>query len=197
MPWTAQLPDTPAPIAFGSDRRGTTDAEEERGLDLPIHIFPLFENALRAEAGRSLDEHRRRIGGLWSRFSEVAATNPHAWLRSARTVEEVITPTPQNRMIAYPYTKLLTANMQVDQGAALIMCSAAAAEAAGVPRDRWVFPLSRGRRRRPLVPVPPARLPLVAGDPPGRLLVLWPWLGWPSMTSPTSTSTRASRRQWR
>ena len=45
-------------------------------------------------------------------------------------------------MIAYPYNKLLTANMQVDQGAALIMCSAAAATSAGVPRDQWVFPLS-------------------------------------------------------
>jgi acetyl-CoA C-acetyltransferase len=45
-------------------------------------------------------------------------------------------------MIAYPYTKLLTANLQVDQGAAAILCSAAAAEAAGVPRDRWVFPLA-------------------------------------------------------
>ena len=45
-------------------------------------------------------------------------------------------------MIAYPYTKLLTANMQVDQGAALILCSAAAARSAGVPEDRWVFPLA-------------------------------------------------------
>ena len=45
-------------------------------------------------------------------------------------------------MVSYPYTKLLTANMQVDQGAALLLCSAGAAEAAGVPRDRWVFPLA-------------------------------------------------------
>ncbi len=142
LPWTVQLPDTPTPDAFGNDRRGTTEAEEERGLDLPIHVFPLFENALRAEVGRSPEQHRHHIGALWSRFSEVASTNPHAWLRSARTVDELITPTEQNRMIAYPYTKLLTANMQVDQGAALILCSAGAAEAAGVPRDRWVFPLS-------------------------------------------------------
>jgi acetyl-CoA C-acetyltransferase len=32
--------------------------------------------------------------------------------------------------------------MQVDQGAAYIVCSAAAARAAGVPEERWVFPLS-------------------------------------------------------
>jgi acetyl-CoA C-acetyltransferase len=142
LPWTVQPPDVARPTVFGNDRRGTTDAEEERGLDLPIHVFPLFENAIRAQAGRALDEHRRHLGGLWSRFSDVAAANPHAWLRTPRTPEEIITPSDANRMIAYPYTKLLTANMQVDQGAALIMCSVEAARSAGVPEDRWVFPLA-------------------------------------------------------
>ena len=142
LPWTVQAAETEPPALFGSDRRGTTQSEEERGLDLPIHIFPLFENAVRAESGRTLPEHETHIGGLWSRFSEVAATNPYAWLREPMTAEELTTVTESNRMIGYPYTKLLTANLQVDQGAAVILCSAAAAEAAGVPRDRWVFPLA-------------------------------------------------------
>ncbi len=142
LPWTVQPPDTPPAGSFGNDRRGTTEAEEERGLDLPIHVFPLFENALRAEIGRSLDDHKLHIGRLWSHFSDVASANPNAWLRAARTATEIVTATDDNRMIAYPYTKLLTANMQVDQGAALIMCSVAAAQSAGIARDRWVFPQS-------------------------------------------------------
>jgi len=142
LPWTVQQGDTEPPTLFGSDRRGTTRSEEERGLDLPIHVFPLFENALRAESGRTLAEHLIHIGALWSRFSEVAADNPHAWIRESMTADELITVTEANRMIAYPYTKLMTANLQVDQGAAAILCTAAAAEAAGIPRDRWVFPLT-------------------------------------------------------
>jgi acetyl-CoA C-acetyltransferase len=142
LPWTVQPADTEPPARFGSDRRGTTRSEEERGLDLPIHIFPLFENALRAESGRTLPEHLAHIGGIWSRMSDVAASNPFAWIRDPMTAEELTTVTEANRMIAYPYTKLLNANLQVDQGAAAILCSAAAAEAAGVPRDRWVFPLA-------------------------------------------------------
>jgi acetyl-CoA C-acetyltransferase len=142
LPWTVQPADTERPVVFGNDQRGTTEAEEERGLDLPIHVFPLFENALRAETGRSLEDHRHHIGDLWSRFSEVASANPFAWLQDERTAEEIITASETNRMIAYPYTKLLTANMQVDQGAALIMCSVAAARSAGITRDRWVFPLA-------------------------------------------------------
>ena len=45
-------------------------------------------------------------------------------------------------MISFPYPKLCTANMQVDQGAAYIVCSVEAARAAGVPEERWVFPLA-------------------------------------------------------
>jgi acetyl-CoA C-acetyltransferase len=142
LPWTVQPADTEPPTLFGSDRQGTTRSEEERGLDLPIHIFPLFENALRAESGRSLPEHLAAIGTLWSRYADVATTNPHAWIREPFAPEALTTVTESNRMIAYPYTKLLTANIQVDQGACAILCSARAAEAAGVPRDRWVFPLA-------------------------------------------------------
>jgi acetyl-CoA C-acetyltransferase len=142
LPWTTQGPDVAPPVPFGNPQRGTTDAEEERGLDIPVNVYPLFENALRAQAGRGMDEHRQWIAERWSRFSEVAATNPYAWLRQPRTPMEIFTPGESNRMISYPYTKLMTANMQVDQSAALIMCSAAAAAAAGVPRDRWVFPLA-------------------------------------------------------
>jgi len=141
--WTTQPSDeTPPPVAFGADRAPATDLEMARGILLPIHAYPLLENALRGAEGWTLDEHRARIGGLWSRFSEVAAANPYAWLRRAFTPAEVTEPGASNRMIAFPYTKLCTANIGVDQGAAYICCSLAAARDAGVPEDRWVFPLA-------------------------------------------------------
>ena len=52
--------------------------------------------------GRST-EHAARIGALWSRFSEVAAGNPHAWIRTPRTPGEIVTPGPGNRMVSLPY----------------------------------------------------------------------------------------------
>ena len=142
LEWASQPDGTPRASLFGVEKAGATELEMQRGVILPIHAYPLFENALRAANGWSLPEHRARIGGLWSRFSEVAAANPHAWIRAARTPEEIVTPTPANRMVSLPYPKLCTANMQVDQGAAFIVCSVAAARAAGVPEERWVFPLA-------------------------------------------------------
>jgi acetyl-CoA C-acetyltransferase len=142
LDWAEQPPDTPPPTMFGVDKPGATDLEMNRGVLLPIHAYPLFENALRAANHWSIPEHIGRIGGLWSRFSQVAATNPHAWIRQPRTAEEIITVTPENRMISFPYTKLCTANLQVDQGAGYIVCSVEAARSAGVPEERWVFPQS-------------------------------------------------------
>ncbi len=45
-------------------------------------------------------------------------------------------------MVSFPYPKLMNANDWVDQGAAFILCSVRAAREAGVPEDRWVFPVA-------------------------------------------------------
>ena len=142
LSWTMQGPDTAPPVPFGVDRRAVSDLELERGLGRPAHVFPLFENALRASAGEGIDEHQKKVSELWARFSEVAATNPHAWSRRTYRAEEIRTVSADNRMIGFPYPKLMNANDRVDQGAALIMCSVDAARAANVPEDRWVFPVS-------------------------------------------------------
>lgn len=140
--WMEQREDVAPPEIFGDDRAPATQLEEARGLKLPIHAYPIFENALRAAHHRSLEEHRLVVGNLWSRFSQVAAANPYAWTPRAHDAEEITVPSAENRMVAFPYTKLCTANVQVDLAAAYICCSVAAARDCRVPSERWVFPLS-------------------------------------------------------
>jgi acetyl-CoA C-acetyltransferase len=118
------------------------EVERSRGIVMPIQIYPMFETALRAHAGRGVDEHQKRISELWSRFSHVAAKNPNAWTQRAYSPEEIRTVSPSNRMVGFPYTKMMNSNNDVDMSAALIMCSAERAAALGVPRDRWIFPQS-------------------------------------------------------
>ncbi|MHA7665121.1 acetyl-CoA acetyltransferase [Mycolicibacterium sp. HS_4_1] len=115
-------------------------AELRIGLVAPSHVYPMFEQALRIAAGEAPDEHRRRIGELWSRFSQVAQGNPHAWSRDAVSAEEIWQAGPANRMISWPYTKLMNSNNMVDQGAALVLTSVGKAEELQIPKDRWVFP---------------------------------------------------------
>ena len=95
--------------------------------------FALFDNARRAHLGRSLPEHQATSGAVLASMTEVAAASPHAWFPVARTAEEIVTPTPGNRMVAYPYTKLMTSIMDVDMAAAFVVASAAKADSLGVP----------------------------------------------------------------
>ena len=127
---------------LGSGQALSNTVEESIGVHHPPRFYAMAETALRHRLGEGVDEHVRRIAGLWSRASAVAAANPHAWLRGALSADEIMTTTDRNRPIAAPYPKLMTSNLNVDQGGAVVMCSVAAAEAAGVPRDRWVFPWS-------------------------------------------------------
>lgn len=126
----------------GDDRPPLHDVEVAAGLTSPPDVYPLLECALRLARGEDADAHTARIAELWSRFSHVAAANPHAWSREAHTADDIATPSPGNRMIASPYTKLMNANIQVDQAAALLLCSVDAARSAGVPEERWVFPIA-------------------------------------------------------
>jgi acetyl-CoA C-acetyltransferase len=127
------------PQRIGDPRSGVTDYERRHGLDRPINIYPLFENALRARDGRSIAEHQARIGRLFARFTEVAAENPEAWFPVKRSPEELVATSEKNRMVGFPYTKLVNAIMEVDQSAAVILASEAKARELGVPEDKWVY----------------------------------------------------------
>ena len=50
-------------------------------------------------AARRSTDHQVRTSELWARFSDVAAANPYAWVRDAKSAEEIRTPSPNNRMI--------------------------------------------------------------------------------------------------
>jgi acetyl-CoA C-acetyltransferase len=130
------------PVLVSEDLTMNMPEELERKIGMPIQVYPMFETALRAQAGRTIEEHQKHISELWARFSAVAAKNPYAWSPKEYTAEEIRTPTANNRMIGFPYTKFMNSNNDVDMSAALIMCSVEKAEALGVPRDRWIFPHS-------------------------------------------------------
>ncbi len=127
-------------LVLGPDEPMSHLAELARGIRQPIQLYPVFENALRAARRESIPDHLVRISELWARFSAVAAANPHAWIRKAHTPEEVRTPGPANRMISFPYPKLMNSNSRVDQGAALLLCSLETARRAGIREDRLVYP---------------------------------------------------------
>jgi acetyl-CoA C-acetyltransferase len=111
--------------------------------------FALFDNARRAHLGRGLDEHRLALGQVLSPMTNVAAASPHAWFPVARSASEISTATPDNRMVAYPYTKLMTSIMDVDMASALLLASAEKADALGISEDKRVYLRGYGYEQDP------------------------------------------------
>jgi acetyl-CoA C-acetyltransferase len=138
--WTVQDDSVPMAEVAGDDVPMAGDAEIRIGLDRPACVYPLFEQALRIANDESIEDHGRRVGELWERFNAVAVDNPHAWIRKPATAEQITQPGPQNRMISWPYTKLMNSNNMVDQGAALILTSVEQAKRLQIPAERWVYP---------------------------------------------------------
>lgn len=116
--------------------------EIEAGLAMPVGQYAMVENALRAAEGSTLADHLREVSELWSGMSRVAAENPDAWTRGVVSAESIRSLSGGNRMLAFPYTRLHGSQWNVDQAAALVLCSAETARSVGVPRERWVLPLS-------------------------------------------------------
>jgi acetyl-CoA C-acetyltransferase len=154
----------PADPVVGDDLPGVGPGEMAIGLLVPVHVYPLFESVVAARAGHDAAGHRRSMGQMLAPFTEVAATHPCAWFPQVRTAVEIATPTPDNRIVCEPYTKRMTAFLGSDQGAALVVCSLAAARRAGVA-DRAVFIWSGAEAtdvRFPTARPDPGRSPAIA-----------------------------------
>ncbi len=144
-----------AAAAVGQARRATVEPDEhlvshDLGISAvelnhlfvdPPTVYAVLENAYAEAQGWSADEHRSRLGALTEAFARVAADNPYAWEQAGPTAEVILEPSPDNRMIAEPYTKLCCSNLRVNQAAALLVTTVEGARATGVPEDRWLFPL--------------------------------------------------------
>ncbi len=131
-----------ADIVMEPDAELYHDVEVAALGHMPVGYYAIMESAFRAANGWTVEQHRDRLAALYSRFSEIAAANPHAWKREALAPEAIRNASAKNKMLAFPYTKLHNSSWNVDQAAALLLCSVEKAEALGIPRSQWVFPLA-------------------------------------------------------
>lgn len=116
--------------------------EIELGLVAPVIQYAMIDNALRHREGQSISAHRAELGALWGDFNRVATENPKAWNREPMTPEAIVSPSESNRMLAYPYTKSLVAQWNVNQAASLILCTLERARSLGLQEDRFIYPLA-------------------------------------------------------
>ncbi|HYW61881.1 MAG TPA: acetyl-CoA acetyltransferase, partial [Bradyrhizobium sp.] len=147
LPWTPFAQDVPEP------KRGAAYQKPlavQLGVARPITVYPLYETATSAHWGQTPRQGLAESGELWARFSAVAAANPQSWMKRPVAADEITTPSPDNRLIAWPYTKLMVANPMVNMGGAVLMTSLARARDAGIAEDRLIYVLGGASAEEPV-----------------------------------------------
>ncbi len=135
LPWTPFAHDAPAPVRGASFQHPMSVA---LGVARPMTAYPFYDAATATHWGQTPRQALQESGDLWARYAATAARNPNAWIKRPITAETIMTPTADNRLIAWPYTKLMVANPSVNQGAAVLMTSLAAARAAGIAEEKMI-----------------------------------------------------------
>jgi acetyl-CoA C-acetyltransferase len=135
LPWTPFAHDVEEP------KRGAAFQKPiavKLGVFRPVSVYPFYEAATSAHWGQTPREAMAESGALWSAYSQASAENPGAWLKRRFAPEEITTPSTDNRLIAWPYTKLMVANPTVNMGGALLMTSLTKARAAGIAERKLI-----------------------------------------------------------
>src|ERR1700676_1402833 len=104
LPWTPFASDVEEP------KRGAVFQKPmavKLGVFRPITVYPLYESATSAHWGQTPREAVAESGQLGSSYSKVASENPNSWMKKALAPDEITTATADNRLIAWPYTKLM------------------------------------------------------------------------------------------
>lgn len=75
-------------------------------MGLPIHVYPLYENARRAHRGQSVAENGIESASMYAKFDKIGSENEYSWNyhESPKTAEQIGQPSKKNRIICDPCT---------------------------------------------------------------------------------------------
>ena len=108
--------------------------------NMAVGYYSIMESSLRSNS--DFDEHHKKIAKLYEKFSQVSSSNPLAWNDKEYTYEEILNPSQKNPTLAFPYNKFHCTSWNVNQAAAIIICSNEIADLLDVPESKRVYPLA-------------------------------------------------------
>jgi len=111
------------------------------GLIEMVPSYAILEQAFRRADGITEEERRKGNASLFHGYNRIATLPEnleHSWFTQKRSSEEIGTLADSNRMVAFPYPKLMCAVMAVNQAASVIVMSDKRARQLGIPENKWV-----------------------------------------------------------
>ncbi|MCJ1328352.1 hypothetical protein MMC10_005028 [Thelotrema lepadinum] len=138
--WTKPSADiassSPLSLAKFGENAGTLHS-----AGLPVHVYPMYENAFRAHHRQSIKDNKRESAKLYADFAKIAADNKNSWNygKPPATESDIATVSKSNRMICSPYPLLMNAFNAVNLSGACLLTSTEFAEEIGVPMEKWIY----------------------------------------------------------
>ena len=118
------------------------DGELEELGAMAVGYYATMETAIRKNDDEKIEEHQNNIASMYEEFSKVASNNEDAWLDHPYSKKEILETSKKNKMLAYPYNKLHCTSWNVNQSAALIICSEELADKLEIDNKKRVYPIS-------------------------------------------------------
>ena len=109
---------------------------------MAVGYYATMETAIRKNDGEGIEEHQNNIALMYEEFSKIASENKDGWLNHPYAKEEILETSKKNKMLAYPYNKLHCTSWNVNQSAAMIICSEELANELKIDNKKRVYPIS-------------------------------------------------------
>ena len=109
---------------------------------MAVGYYATMETAIRKNDGEGIEEHQNNIALMYEEFSKIASENKDGWLNHPYTKEDILETSKKNKMLAYPYNKLHCTSWNVNQSAAIIICSEELANELEIDNKKRVYPIS-------------------------------------------------------
>ena len=108
---------------------------------MAVGYYAIIETAIRKYLNNSPKDHDKKISELYSKFSKIAAKNNEGWISDDLSSKDIATPSKKNPLLAYPYNKYHCTSWNVNQTAALIICSSNLADRLQIAEEKRIYPL--------------------------------------------------------
>ena len=118
------------------------DEELEELGAMAVGYYAAIETAIRKNDGEKINDHQNNIASMYEEFSKIASNNKDGWIDNPYSKEEILDNSKKNKMLAYPYNKLHCTSWNVNQSAALIICSEELANKLEIDKNKRVYPIT-------------------------------------------------------
>ena len=136
-----ELNENPNSYIKAKDDIHLDEEKAELGM-MAVGYYAILESAFRYNKNISISSQTDLVAEIYAYFSEIASKNKDAWADSPLDAIEIKNISEKNSFQAFPYNKYHCTSWNVNQSAAIIICSEKIADDLDIPQEKRVYPLA-------------------------------------------------------